>query len=103
MGTPVVSAQDGRVVAADSMGGYGLAVIVENTTGNYRTLYGHLSGIAVRPGTVLKAGTVVGWVGSTGNSTGPHLHFETLLLTNSGWTAIDPLTNSNTAVAQAAQ
>lgn len=103
MGTPVVSAQDGRVVAADSMGGYGLAVIVENTTGNYRTLYGHLSGIAVRPGTVLKAGTVVGWVGSTGNSTGPHLHFETLILTNSGWTAIDPLTNGNTAVAQAAQ
>jgi murein DD-endopeptidase MepM/ murein hydrolase activator NlpD len=103
MGTPVVSAQAGRVVAADSMGGYGLAVIIENAAGNYRTLYGHLSGIAVRPGTALEAGTVVGWVGSTGNSTGPHLHFETLVLNNSGWTAIDPLSSGNTAVAQAAQ
>ncbi len=91
MGTPVLAALEGQVVAADSMGGYGLAVVVESSNTQQRNLYGHLSGIAVQPGTHVTAGTILGWVGSTGNSTGPHLHFESMIHTQSGWTAIDPL------------
>jgi murein DD-endopeptidase MepM/ murein hydrolase activator NlpD len=90
-GTPVLAALPGRVVAAEDMGGYGLAVVIEDTAAKQRNLYGHLSGIAVQPGTVVKQGSVLGWVGSTGNSTGPHLHFETQVPMTSGWTAIDPL------------
>jgi murein DD-endopeptidase MepM/ murein hydrolase activator NlpD len=90
-GTPVLASLSGRVVAADQMGGYGLAVVVETSDATQRNLYAHLSGIAVRPGTEVKQGTVLGWVGSTGLSTGPHLHFETQRLTASGWTAVDPL------------
>jgi murein DD-endopeptidase MepM/ murein hydrolase activator NlpD len=90
-GTPVVAALSGRVVAADYMGGYGLAVIIENAETAQRNLYAHLSGIAVQPGMTLNQGNVLGWVGSTGNSTGPHLHFETQVLTTEGWVAIDPI------------
>lgn len=99
MGTPVLAAQAGRVVAADDMGGYGLAVVVENSSTRERNLYGHLSGIAVQPGAQVSQGTVLGWVGSTGNSTGPHLHFETIVQTESGWTAIDPLAGAAVNVA----
>jgi murein DD-endopeptidase MepM/ murein hydrolase activator NlpD len=93
MGTPVLAASSGRVVVADAMGGYGLAVVVENGD-KQRNLYAHLSGIAVQPGKVVEQGTVLGWVGSTGNSTGPHLHFESQVETNSGWTTIDPLASA---------
>jgi murein DD-endopeptidase MepM/ murein hydrolase activator NlpD len=91
MGTPVMAALPGQVVAAGDRGGYGLAVIIENNA--QRNLYAHLSGIAVQPGQTVPAGSVIGWVGSTGNSTGPHLHFESQYLTPSGWQAVDPLTN----------
>ncbi len=101
MGTPVLSALPGRVVAAEYMGGYGLAVIVEGNANRERNLYGHLSGIAVQPGAQVKQGTILGWVGSTGNSTGPHLHFETQIRTESGWTAVDPLANAAVAAAKA--
>jgi murein DD-endopeptidase MepM/ murein hydrolase activator NlpD len=56
------------------MGGYGKAVIINHSQG-YRTLYGHLSVIYVRPGQRVNPGRLVGKVGSTGWSTGPHLHF----------------------------
>jgi len=95
MGTPVLAATAGRVVVADQMGGYGLAVVVE--AGNQRNLYGHLSGIAVQPGVSVTQGAVLGWVGSTGNSTGPHLHFESQVATNSGWTAVDPIASATLA------
>jgi murein DD-endopeptidase MepM/ murein hydrolase activator NlpD len=91
MGTPVMAALPGQVVAAGDRGGYGLAVIIENNA--QRNLYAHLSGIAVQPGETVPAGSVIGWVGSTGNSTGPHLHFESQYLTPNGWQAVDPLTN----------
>lgn len=100
MGTPVLSALPGRVVAADSIGGYGLAVVVENETTRQRNLYGHLSGIAVQPGVQVTQGTVLGWVGSTGNSTGPHLHFESQVHTDNGWTAVDPLATAALSIAQ---
>jgi murein DD-endopeptidase MepM/ murein hydrolase activator NlpD len=100
MGTPVMAALGGRVVAADYMGGYGLAVIVENPTTHQRNLYGHLSGIAVQPGMQVAQGAILGWVGSTGNSTGPHLHFESMIATENGWTAIDPLASAAVSVAR---
>jgi murein DD-endopeptidase MepM/ murein hydrolase activator NlpD len=97
MGTPVLAAAAGRVMVADQMGGYGLAVVVE--AGNQRNLYGHLSGIAVQPGTQVAQGTILGWVGSTGNSTGPHLHFESQVATSNGWTAVNPIATATLAAA----
>jgi murein DD-endopeptidase MepM/ murein hydrolase activator NlpD len=73
-GTPVGAACEGVVSAAGWMGGFGKAVMVDHPKG-YRTLYGHLSQISVSPGQKVKAGQFVGRVGSTGWSTGPHLHF----------------------------
>ncbi len=78
-GTPIVAAQDGVVSAVYPggwNGGYGVHVIVSGSNG-YTTLYAHMSGINVGAGQSVSAGsTVLGWVGSTGRSTGPHLHFE---------------------------
>jgi murein DD-endopeptidase MepM/ murein hydrolase activator NlpD len=100
-GTPVVAAAPGQVVVADYMGGYGLTVVLENQDIALRNLYAHLSGIAVQPGTWVEQGSVIGWVGSTGNSTGPHLHFEAQQLTANGWVAVDPLASGALSVARA--
>lgn len=75
-GTPIHAAGDGRVVVAAERGGYGLTVVIDHGS-SMGTLYGHQSGIAVREGQEVKRGDVIGYVGSTGLSTGPHLHFET--------------------------
>lgn len=88
-GTPVLAAATGEVAIADWMGGYGLAVVVQHNQ-SQRSLYGHLSEITVKPGEWVQQGTVIGRVGSTGNSTGPHLHFEWRQLTEQGWVATDP-------------
>ncbi len=88
MGTPVLAAYTGQVAIADWMGGYGLAVVLQHSP-TIETLYGHMSEIFVQPGQVVEQGTVIGLVGSTGNSTGPHLHFETRELTADGWVATD--------------
>ena len=76
LGTPVVAALTGKVLLADFLGGYGMAVALEHGQGSQQTLYAHLSELFVRPGQVVEKGTVIGRVGTTGNSTGPHLHFE---------------------------
>ena len=68
-------ARAGVVVFADWRGGYGRLIIVRHE-GGIRTWYGHLSKIAVTPGQRVRAGQYLGNVGSTGLSTGPHLHFE---------------------------
>ncbi len=73
-GTPVGASCGGKVQSTGWMGGYGKAVIIVHESG-YKTLYGHLSSIAVRPGQTVKPNQFVGRVGSTGYSTGPHLHF----------------------------
>jgi len=73
-GTLVGAARAGKVVSTGWNGGYGKTVVIEHNKG-YKTLYGHLSQINVRPGQVVEAGRIVGRVGSTGLSTGPHLHF----------------------------
>jgi murein DD-endopeptidase MepM/ murein hydrolase activator NlpD len=75
-GSPIMSAADGVVVAADtSTVGYGNHIIIAHA-GGLLTLYGHLEAMLVKPGDAVKAGQVVGLLGSTGNSTGPHCHFE---------------------------
>lgn len=100
MGTPVLAAYAGRVVLADFLGGYGLAVALEHHKATQQTLYAHLSEIFVQPGEWVKQGSVIGRVGSTGNSTGPHLHFELRELTSEGWMAVDAGTQLETALAQ---
>lgn len=86
-GTTVVAADGGTVCLAGVNGGYGNCVMINHGNGYY-TLYGHLSSIAVSDGQAVSQGDVVGYVGSTGNSTGPHLHFEI----RSGDTKLDPET-----------
>jgi murein DD-endopeptidase MepM/ murein hydrolase activator NlpD len=88
-GAPIVAAATGRVVVANWHGGYGKTVVIEHN-GQLQTLYGHMSEIFVQEGQEIRQGTVIGLVGSTGNSTGPHLHFETHAATNDGWIAVDP-------------
>jgi murein DD-endopeptidase MepM/ murein hydrolase activator NlpD len=79
LGTPIMSAADGVVVAADtSTVGYGNHVIIAHA-GGLLTLYGHLETMLVKPGDAVKAGQVIALLGSTGNSTGPHCHFEVRL------------------------
>ncbi len=76
VGTPIYAARAGQVDTAGwSRYGYGLHVII-NHGGAQETLYAHMSRIAVRPGQWVRRGELIGYVGSTGWSTGPHLHFE---------------------------
>jgi murein DD-endopeptidase MepM/ murein hydrolase activator NlpD len=74
-GSPIRAALTGRVIFVGWKGGYGKTVIVEHPNG-YETLYGHCSKILVSRGDTVKRGDIVGRVGSTGISTGPHVHFE---------------------------
>lgn len=74
-GTPIVAVTDGRVVGAGRMGGCGNAVRL-NHGGGMETRYCHMSRMAVRRGQSVRRGQVIGYVGSTGLSTGPHLHYE---------------------------
>ena len=86
-GTPVGAAASGRVVWAGPMaGGWGKLVIVAHRRG-VRSMYAHLSRIDVQVGQDVRAGDQVGLVGSTGDATGPHLHFEVRLR----GAAVDPL------------
>ena len=89
-GTPVVAALSGLVMASGPAGGYGLAVELEHRRPRRRTLYGHLSELYVRPGDWVRQGEVIGRVGSTGLSTGPHLHFEVRQPADGGWVAVEP-------------
>ena len=74
-GRKVRAVADGRVVHAGWAGAYGKAVLVKHPSGK-RSLYAHLSAIAVRKGQKVRSGQRLGKGGSTGNTTGPHLHFE---------------------------
>ena len=90
MGTPILAAQAGRVAVSEFLGGYGLTVVLRHDDGTTESLYGHMSQLLVQPGEQVEQGEVIGLVGSTGNSTGPHLHFEVRQLTEDGWFALDP-------------
>ena len=90
-GTPVVAALSGRVLSSGVAGGYGIAVELEHgQPPRQRTLYGHLSELYVKAGQMVRQGEVIGRVGSTGLSTGPHLHFELRQPQSGGWVAMDP-------------
>jgi len=75
MGQPIVAAADGTVFFAEVKGGYGNSIMIDHG-GGMVTLYAHQSRFAVGVGTRVTAGQVIGYAGSTGVSTGPHLHFE---------------------------
>jgi len=77
LGTPVVAVADGAIIHASFNGGYGNLIIVDHGDG-YHTYYAHLSAYAleIKTGTQVRRGEEIGYVGSTGFSTGPHLHFE---------------------------
>lgn len=75
-GTPIYATGDGRVtLAGNDHSGYGNHVVINHGYG-YETLYGHMVKIKVRRGDRVKRGEIIGWVGSTGKSTGPHCHYE---------------------------
>ena len=75
-GTPIYATADGTVSTAGNTGnGYGNHVIINHGYG-YETLYGHMVRVKARNGQAVKRGEVIGWVGSTGKSTGPHCHYE---------------------------
>ena len=76
-GTPVYATGDGIVTTAEHRGGYGKAVFINHGYG-FETRYAHLSKFKVSEGQKVKRGTVIGLVGNTGTSTGPHLHYEVL-------------------------
>ncbi|MHB8279632.1 MAG: peptidoglycan DD-metalloendopeptidase family protein [Candidatus Humimicrobiaceae bacterium] len=74
-GTPIVAADGGEVIQASYSGGYGNSILIYHG-GGFATFYAHLSGFAVGQGQMVKRGQVIGYVGTTGWTTGPHLHFE---------------------------
>lgn len=75
LGSPVAAASNGVVTKADWAGGYGLYVSLDNGSG-IQTRYGHMSRLNVAAGQLVHVGDIIGYVGSTGRSTGPHLHYE---------------------------
>ena len=92
LNTPILASADGVVVfAAWESTGYGNAVIIQHDDGR-ATLYAHLSDISVSVGTTVRQGTLLGHSGSTGNSTGPHLHFEARTKWWNYNTHFDPMT-----------
>src|SRR5688572_7167791 len=74
-GTPIKATMDGEVVFAGVKGGYGKTIVIEHK-GGFTTLYGHARELHASPGDRVEAGEVIAFVGSTGISTGPHLHYE---------------------------
>lgn len=91
-GKPILAAHDGKVVYRDDrIRGYGKLVVLQAP--GLLTIYGHASGYNVKLGQSVRAGDVIAYVGSTGHSTGSHLHFETRVKNREGRNAaIDPLT-----------
>ena len=85
-GSPIVAAADGQVVRAGWAGGYGQQVRLAHADG-LSTSYSHMSRITAEPGSIVRQGQLIGYVGSTGLSTGPHLHYEVYR----GGVAVNPL------------
>jgi murein DD-endopeptidase MepM/ murein hydrolase activator NlpD len=75
VGAPVIAPADGTVAFADFLGGYGRAIVIDHGHG-ITTRYGHLASFAVAAGQYIHRGDTVGYVGMSGRSTGPHLHYE---------------------------
>lgn len=86
METPIVATADGEVVQSEPAGGYGNIVKINHGNG-IETIYGHNSHLAVNAGQSVKKGQVIAYLGNTGRSTGPHLHYEVRV----NGTAVDPI------------
>jgi hypothetical protein len=102
MGTPIQAVKDGKVVFAGANGGFGNLVVLQHNDGTF-SLYAHQSALNVQVGQDVKAGDVIGKVGSTGRSTGAHLHFE--VRKGAQWgsaAAIDPVAYLNGSIQLAA-
>jgi murein DD-endopeptidase MepM/ murein hydrolase activator NlpD len=84
-GTPVVAAASGIVIVSGWMGGYGNLVVVDHGNG-LATAYGHNTSVTVSVGQSVSQGQLIAYSGNTGNSTGPHVHFEIRV----GGVAVDP-------------
>ena len=95
-GHPVIAPADGVVTEAETMGSYGRLIQIQHGNG-ISTRYGHLSGFAVRPGDRVRRGQLIGFVGLTGRSTGPHLHYEVRVYN----TPVNPQKYLRLSVAQA--
>jgi len=93
IGVKVHAAQAGTVIYTGERHGFGKTIIIQHRFG-YKTLYGHLDSFSVHRGQRVKSGQVIGTLGNTGRSTGPHLHFEIWLKSRT----INPLTQTNMAV-----
>jgi murein DD-endopeptidase MepM/ murein hydrolase activator NlpD len=85
-GAPIGAAGAGTVIFAGWYDGYGNTILIDHG-GGISTLYGHMSGFAVSTGQAVTAGATIGYVGSTGVSTGPHCHFEVRV----NGSVVDPL------------
>jgi murein DD-endopeptidase MepM/ murein hydrolase activator NlpD len=85
-GTPVAAAASGTVITAGWLGGYGNLVVIDHGNG-LATAYGHNSSVTVGAGQSVAQGQVIAYSGSTGHSTGPHVHFEVRV----NGSAVDPL------------
>ena len=86
--SPVYAAKAGTVIVAQRSSSYGNYVVISHGTGN-TTLYAHMSSIKVSVGTYVQQGQTIGITGSTGHSTGPHLHFEVV----EGGVRVNPLSH----------
>jgi murein DD-endopeptidase MepM/ murein hydrolase activator NlpD len=75
VGTPIVAPADGSVLAASDKPGFGVTIEIDHGTG-LRTFFAHLQRATVEPGTAVKRGDIIGYVGLTGKTTGPHVHYE---------------------------
>lgn len=75
IGTAVRAARSGKVLFAGWQGGYGYTIVIDHGA-EFSTLYGHLNSISIAEGQYVHTGQLIGYMGNTGNSTGPHLHFE---------------------------
>lgn len=96
VGTPIYATADGKVSRASWFSGYGLFVSLEHG-GDMQTRYGHMSRLNVAEGQIVHKGDVIGYVGSTGNSTGPHLHYEVRV----DGTAVNPIPYMQAGLASA--
>ena len=96
-GTPIHAAADGQVTRAGWAGGYGRQIRLAHA-GGLATSYSHMSSLAVAPGTLVRQGQLIGTVGSSGLSTGPHLHYEVYR----GGVAVNPMNVRFTAAQRGA-
>ncbi|AFY68327.1 Peptidase M23 [Thalassoporum mexicanum PCC 7367] len=98
-GTPVLATYSGTVEIAGWLGGLGLAVVISHGD-QLETRYGHMAELVVKPGQEVAQGEVIGFVGSTGYSTGPHLHYEVWQKVGQEWIAMNPTLQLQLALAE---